>query len=341
MKSPPGQTIRIIVFLLVIISLLALLYRVRTALLPFFLAVLLAYMLNPIVTFCEKRGLSRVQAIVATYALLGAVTAYVLLYIVPGILSQALRLAANIPWYIIRIQQLLAQLETQYSHIIPPAILRETAGRAATRALFSLQQHLTELDLIISWATLIFGNLVSLLLAPLLAAYLLRDGKELRRKLDGLIPGKYRQKLIAVLDDMNEVLSGFLHGYLLVSIIIGVLATLILALLGVRFYLLLGLVAGLTNLIPYFGPFIGAIPAMAVASFTSWNLVLKVAVSYIVLQQFEGMVISPRILGGRTGLHPLAVVFAVMAGGAFLGLPGLLLGVPVAAVIWVVVKHLV
>ncbi len=341
MKKRPGQTARTTIFLLVVMALLALLYLVRTALTPFFLAVLIAYILNPVVTFGEKQGLTRGQAIAVTFTFLGVITTYALLFIVPRVLAETVRLAANIPWYIFRIQQFLAQLESQYSHIIPPAILRETAGRTLSRALLGLQQRLTNLDLIISWATLIFGNLISVLLAPLLAAHLLRDAKELRCKFDALIPGRYRQSLIALLDDVNEVLSGFLHGYLLVSVIIGGAAAAILALLGVRFYLLLGLVAGLTNLIPYFGPFIGAIPAIAVAAFTSWNLVVKVAVSYLLLQQFESLVISPRILGKKTGLHPLAVVFAVMAGGALMGLPGLLLGVPTAAVIRIILKHLV
>ena len=341
MKQQSGQTARIIVFLLVVILLLAMFYWVRTALTPFILAILIAYILNPVVTFCEKRGLTRGQGITITYIVLGIITTYFLLFIVPLILSQAVRLGANIPWYVFRTQQFFAQLEHQYSHIILPRLLQETAGRAWSRALFGLQERLTNLNLILSWITFLFGNLVSVLLAPILAAYILKDARELRRKFDAMIPVKYRQTLIAVLDDINETLSGFMHGYLLVSVIIGASATAILAVLGVRFYLLLGLVAGLTNLIPYFGPFIGAIPAIAVAAFTSWNLVLKVAISYVLLQQFESLVISPRILGNMTGLHPLAVVFAIMAGGTLFGIPGLLLGVPTAAVIRVLLKHLI
>ncbi len=333
------EILRLLISAVLAVLVLYLLYRVRAVLSPFIFAVLLAYLLKPVVRFFE-RWMPRNRAIAFTYILVGTAIALLLLFILPGLLAEMVRLAANIPQYITQVQYYVADLEARYGHMIPPELLTETAGMAVTEALRILEHHLANWEVLVYSILGVLGNLVSIIVAPILAAYLLRDSSQFRSRFYTMLPPRYKTRIIAVLDDCNRVLSGFLHGYLLVSLIVGIMATVILAVLGVRFYLLLGIVAGMTNLIPYFGPFIGAVPAVAMAAFTSWDLVIRVMIGYFILQQLESMVISPRIVGGKTGLHPLLVVLAVMAGGSLMGLPGLILGVPMLAISKVLVEHL-
>lgn len=339
-NSEATQKIKFLFLLGIFFSIIALLLQVREILAPFFLALILAYVLHPVVRFMERRiRLTRQGAIAATYLLLMLAVAVALFFLLPGIIVQIGRLVTSIPHYITVTQEFFIYLEQQYAHIVPPELLHETVGRGVTRALAALEQRLTDVDAIVAVFGKIMGNILYLILTPFLAAYMLRDGDELHRGLYQILPHRYRGKIIAALDDINRVLSGFLHGYLLISIIIGTSAAIMLMLMGVRFYLILGAIAGLTNLIPYFGPFIGAVPAIIVAAFDSWALVLRVMIGYFLLQQLESLVVTPRILGGKTGLHPLVVVFAVISGGSLWGVPGMVLGIPVFAVMKILGGH--
>jgi predicted PurR-regulated permease PerM len=132
-------------------------------------------------------------------------------------------------------------------------------------------------------------------------------------------------------------LGSFIRGYFLVAAIVGGLTAIAMALLGLEFALMLGIFAGLAELIPYFGPVIGAVPAIGLAVLQSKWLAAKVALAFFVIHQLEGNIISPKILGDKVGLHPLMVIFSLMAGGELYGLAGMLLAVPVAAVLRVVV----
>ena len=184
------------------------------------------------------------------------------------------------------------------------------------------------------------GGVLSVVLVPIIAGYLLLDANRVRRTLWSIVPEERAAGVQVLLKELDLVLSGFIRGYLLVALIIGLTSGTLLALLGLRFYPILGLVAGLTNLIPYFGPFIGALPALAVAAFDSPGMVLWVAGAYVIIQQLESLLLSPRIIGSRTGLHPLAVVFAVVGGGSLAGIPGMILGVPILGISRVLGSHL-
>jgi len=138
---------------------------------------------------------------------------------------------------------------------------------------------------------------------------------------------------------VNHVVSGFLRGQLIVSCIVGILVASCLSLLGVKYAIIVGIFAGLADIIPYFGPLISAVPAVALALTVSPWTALWVVILLIAIQQFEGSVLSPKIVGDRVGLHPLTVIFAVLAGGELMGILGMLMAVPVAATVKVVAAH--
>ncbi|MCL6450317.1 MAG: AI-2E family transporter [Acetobacteraceae bacterium] len=186
----------------------------------------------------------------------------------------------------------------------------------------------------------LLSGFVALILGPVVAFYILRDLPRIRERFCALLPPRVRGEVLSLVGDVDQALGGFVRGQLLVASAVGVLAALGLSLLRVRFALVLGLLAGVTDLIPYFGPAVGALVASGVALLQSLPLALEVGALFFAIQQFESAVLSPHVVGSRVGLHPVVVIFALLVGGHFLGFWGLLLAVPVAAVARVLVYHL-
>ena len=140
--------------------------------------------------------------------------------------------------------------------------------------------------------------------------------------------------------DIDRVLIEGIKGSILIAVVVGTLVGLSALILGVKFPLVIGLLAGVTNLIPFFGAFIGAIPAVLIAYSESWLLAVYQTIAIVVIQQIESNIITPRILGGKLGLHPLFIIFALLAGGNLYGIWGILFAVPVAAMIKVSITWL-
>ena len=230
-------------------------------------------------------------------------------------------------------QDTLGELERIYEATAIPTTIREAINHSLEDFLLTLEERLIGfLTGVMVGIGGVFSALFYFILGNILAIYFLHDSKEFYESFEQLLPQRYRPAVLSFANDIDRVVSGFVHGRFIISAVVGVLATLILAILGVRFYLILGLVAGLTNLIPYFGPFIGAVPAVLLASFQSGRLAVQVLIVYLIIQQLDGFILSPRVLSRSTGLHPLAVVFAIMAFGSLFGWWGLFFGVPMGAI---------
>jgi len=178
------------------------------------------------------------------------------------------------------------------------------------------------------------------LITPVLIFYFLKDIEEIKKNFWFLIPNRYHQDLKELLENINQTIMGFLRGQLIVCSFVGLGITLGLYLLDVKFPIILGVIAGVLNVVPYFGPFIGAIPAFSVAAFYSFSLAISVLVLFIVIQQIESSIVSPEVLGEEVGLHPIFILFSILAGGELLGWLGLIIAIPLAAIIKEILKFL-
>lgn len=335
-----GRIFRIIAIAIIAGLLFFVFMQVRQVFTPFIFAGIITYVLNPVVDYASRKGMTRGQAIAATYLMLMVLMVLLAIYVVPVFIVEVNRLVANVPNYVEDIQQAIFEFEGYYARSALPASVRDAINQSIETNLGKIEEHTAAvLTGLVTGVMGFFGGLFNLVLGPVLAAYMLKDFRRFHDVLENAFAPHRRAHVQRFLADINQVLSGFFHGRLIVSVVVGVLTALVLQFMGVRFAMILGVVAGLTNLIPYFGPFIGAIPALVIAGLESWRLFAQVGILYVVVQQLDGFVISPRILGKRTGLHPLAVIFAVMAGGVLFGFWGLFLGVPVAAVIKVCIDH--
>lgn len=303
---------------------------------PFLIAVIVAYILNPLVAVFEKRRVSRGLAILLLYAIFFAFAFLAGVWTIPGLVTELQKLMEMLPEYTEQAQGFIRHLYSDYRRFNLPDSLRLALDEnilLLQRALQSLLERATGVLLGL------FSHFFVLLLVPLLVYYFLRDMEHLKRSLVALFPARYRQRALVAAGEIDAALGAYLRGLLLICFLVGLLTYLGLRLLGVEFALILGIIYGLTNIIPYFGPLIGALPAVFIALLDSPALALKVVGVMVAVQQLDSQLLSPQILGRSLGLHPLVVILALLAGGQLFGLPGLILGVPLAAMLRIVLRH--
>ena len=313
------------------------LWVVRHALYPFVIGLFIAYLLNPAVCYVEKKGIKRVWAIFLIYTLLLTLSIFCGTKLFTLLLRDLESFSKDLPLIVDRIDEFFIQIQSQYQNSALPYSLR----LAIDEALLSMEKDLQEfIGHLVNSVIYLIQNSIGLAISPILAFYLLHDWYEIKEKLLLLIPGRWRTEIILFFKDVDKVLSGIIRGQLTVACIVGIFVTIGLYFLQLKFIFMIGLLAAIFDIIPYFGPIIGAAPAVLLAILQSPWLTAKVILLFVVIQQIEGNIIHPKIIGENIGLHPLSVIFFVFVGGEVAGLAGMLLGVPVAAIAKVFVQHI-
>lgn len=321
---------KILVLAAALILAVAFLLRVRGALTPFYLAFAIAYLGYPFVRTLEARQVPRPCAILLMYAAVAAAGIFFFYAILPSLNRELEQMMELLPEQMRRLESLAAGVLGRVRRLGLPSGLEAVAALAVRRA-----EALVE-GLAAKVAELLVGllsELMSLAIAPFLAYYLLKDLDVLGKAAFSWLPTSARKEAAELLSRIHRAVGGFIRGQLLVSLAVGLLVAAGLSLLGVRYALFLGLVAALFDIIPYFGPILGALPALAVALLSSPLTALWALLLFVAVQQLEGSLLSPKLLGEQVGLHPLTVVFSVLAGGEILGVTGMLLAVPAAATV--------
>lgn len=294
---------------------------------PFVFAIIIAYILNPLVEMLTERKMNRTAAVALIYFILIGSIIVALVYIIPIIILELDKLIDTLPFYTREVQKILANIKTTYLTSLPLAF-QEIIDRNIHRMEELLLAWLQKIaDAIIG----IFSNMLSIILAPILGFYFLRDLNKIKECTILIIPISYRKIVLQWFERFSSTLGRYFRSQLIVSLIIGALTTISMMILGVDFAFLIGLVAGLTNIIPYFGPLIGIMPAVAIALLRYPYKIPWIIVSMLIIHQLESGIISPHIVGEHVGLHPITVILALLTGGTFFGLIGLILAVPTAA----------
>lgn len=313
------------------------LWSVRQVLFPFVLGGLLAYLLAPVVKAVEKLGLSRLPSLVVVYVGLVGLSVLSVTFGYPALVRELTSLLSAIPEYAHKVEAALGQLERQYSNFYLPESLRSVVDQRISLAETGLLRLVHQ-----SADTLmgLMGHLFGLLLAPVLAFYLLKDWELISVGLKSLVPKKIRLDVSDLVRDMDEVVRGFIRGHLVVCALVGGLTALGSYLIGLPFALLVGIFAGVLDIIPFFGPIIGAIPAVALALLQSWQIILYTLFLFVLIQQVESNIITPKILGEAVGLHPIMIIFALLAGGQLWGIIGMVVALPLAAIIRVLARYM-
>ncbi|MBI4692625.1 MAG: AI-2E family transporter [Gammaproteobacteria bacterium] len=319
-----------------------LLYVLAPILTPFLVSALLAYLGDPIVDRLQRLGLPRAGGVVIVFAVMLIAAIVGLLFLLPALQKQIVALIGRLPDFIDWVEQsALPWVTTRFGldpQMIDIAALKEAAtahwreiGNVAKNLLLNLGRS----------GQLIFAWVAYVLLVPVVTFYLMRDWDELVAAVNELLPRRIAPKVAQIAREIDAVLAEFLRGQLTVMLALAVIYASGLWLVGLDLAFVVGAIAGLVSFVPYLGVIVGVILAgvAAVLQFHDLPHLLGVAAVFAVGQTAEGMVLSPLLVGDRIGLHPVAVMFAVMAGGQLFGFFGILLALPVAAVIVVLLRH--
>lgn len=318
------------------------LISIEPVLMPFFVSMVLAYLGDPLADRLEALGMSRRLAVTVVFTVLALLLILVLLLVIPILGRQVAQLVDLMPaaftWVqntlLPKLQDLVGiDLSTDFDKLRQGIMdnLKETGSFAATLLAQVSKSGLA----LVTW-------LGSIALIPVVTFYLLLDWDRMVAKLLNLLPRPWKSTAMQLGRECDEVLSAFLRGQLIVMLCLGVIYAIGLTLFGVRFGLLIGLLSGLASIVPYLGVIVGISVAGLVAFFQFDSLLMLLAVAGVFGfgQVAESVVLQPKLLGDKIGLHPVAVIFAVLAGGQLFGFTGVLLALPVAAMIMVVLRYL-
>lgn len=318
-----------------------LLYLLAPVLTPFIIAALFAYMGDPLVDRLEARKLSRTVSVVIVFVIIFAVVLLIPVVLIPLLEQQVSTLMVKLPGYLDWVQKEIVPRLAQMLGVNPGDLdIRQVqkiamqhwqqAGGVAATVLASAKQS----------GFVMLAFLANLVLVPVVTFYLLRDWDVLLGHIRSLIPKKYLDDVITLTRNSDEVLGAFLRGQITVMFCLGVVYSVGLWIVGVDLSLLIGMIAGVVSFVPYLGFIVGIVLAgiAAFMQFHEFLPLLWVALVFGVGQALEGMLLTPLLVGDKIGLHPVAVIFAVLAGGQLFGFFGVLLALPVAAVIMVLLR---
>ncbi len=332
---------KVLVALLTVLAGLALLWvlwqmirPIQHTLILFGLASVLAFALSGPVNMLALRVHSRLAAIIATYLLVGGGLVGGLVLLAGPFVRDATALIGALPQYAADLQARAPEVQNTLGGYGIQADLDQLKARLTV----AVEQGGTDvLKNLVGTLAEVGGIILDGVLVLVISLYLLIDGPRLRARSLALVPLRHRPKALFLEDHVSRVLGGYLRGQLTLAMIIGVAAGIGTALLGLPYAVVLGVLAGLFELVPMFGPILSVIPAVIIALFMPFPTVIWVLLFFLAVQQLENNVLAPRISGHAVGLHPLGAMFALLAGFQLAGLLGGLFAVPLAGVLWVLV----
>lgn len=313
---------------------------------PFLIGLFIAFVINPFVKvidkkilikiFPDKKKLRLILSILFSYIIVIGLLAIAVFYLIPQITKSITDLAVAIQNFGPTIGRWLEKLQQKFPQLDLNS-LDETVAKAIPSLSSLLQNVVTKLvPGIYGIGRSIVGWLLNIIIAIMISCYMLIDKKRLyismKRIIYAFLSKEKANNLIRTMRECSNIFTGFVVGKTIDSLIIGLLCFIIMSILGLQYTLIISIIVGVTNMIPYFGPFIGAVPGTFILVMVSPKSAIEFIIMIIVLQQFDGLFLGPKILGDSTGLRPLWIIFAITVGGWVAGPIGMFLGVPVVAV---------
>ena len=318
---------------------------------PFILGALLAYVLNPMVhmfyrgigALCErlhfklKHGLHMALSILITYIIVIGFVVLTLLYVFPEIARNLVDFVNYLPTAYNTVLDMLARLQKRFPNL-DISMIRNYLADAMPELASYLQNFATNMvPALYTISMSIVDWVVNLFVTLIVSIYMLYDKRRIMRAswrlIYAFLPKRHIPACQEILAECNRLFSSFVVGKFIDSLIIGILCFILMTILRLPYALLISITVGVTNMIPYFGPFIGAVPGILIILFISPLQALIFTIMILCLQQFDGLILGPKILGDSIGLKPLWIIFAITIGGHLAGLIGMFLGVPVVAIL--------
>jgi predicted PurR-regulated permease PerM len=331
----PGLHLRFWLITLAVVCVL--LYLLRGALLPFVVGMAIAYFLDPAADRLEKWGCSRTLATTIITLAFALIVIALIVLIVPLLSNQVSDLIQNLPSYADALKDALSRVIGALQERLSPdqaANLRDTVAQHIGDALRWLAGLIGSL---LSGGVALAETLSLVFVTPVVTFYLLKDWDRMVSRIDGWLPRDNADVIREQVRLIDQRLAGFVRGQSLVCLSLGCFYAIALSIAGLKFGLVVGLVAGILSFIPYVGTIVGFVLSvgLSLAQSDDWQYHLLIIGIFVIGQIIEGNFLSPKLVGDRVGLHPVWIIFALFAGAALLGFLGMLLAVPVAAMIGV------
>lgn len=322
-----------------LILLLALIWLIKAfggLFMLFTVSVITAYLLQPIIAAFVKSGVTVSVAILVTYAMILTVLLFLIIVAIPELYSECAALFDALPVYYDYVMSLWNHYVagTKFMNLVGSVGLDEKISLLLASWTESFADR--TIDFLSALPRIIFYSI----LVPVVAYYFLRDKEKISDGFLMLFPPSIRVNVLTLWEDIDGVLWGFVKGNLLISLIVGTATAVGLLLLQVEYAAVLGILYGIMDIIPYFGPFLGAVPILVLPLLQGDVNIFLVILLLIVVQQGENIFISPRVLGNSVGLHPVTVIFLVLLGGYLGGILGMVLIIPLSAVMKVLLKFI-
>ena len=316
--------------------------KLESVIMPFAIGGFIAYILHPLVKILQRRKIPCWLSITLIYIGFIAVLILCIMYFVPIVYSNISDLTSNIPRYTSEYKDKFVKLQALINYSTLPDQVKNIIMSQVHGSIAGLQEFfLSFLKKSLGAINGVFSLTLNFVLGLIVGFYILKDLDYFKSKAPLLVPRKWREAAASIIRESNVVLSKFIQGQLLISLIVAVIEIIGLSIAGVKYAFILGLIGGLANIIPYFGPFIGAVPAILIALLDSYWKALFAALVFLIVQQIDNALITPRIMSERVGMHPLMIIFVVLLGGSFFGALGLILAVPVTAVLKIITKRII
>jgi predicted PurR-regulated permease PerM len=319
-----NKAFRYLLFFAVVGATFYFLFLVKEVVFSFLIGGLLAYFLYRPVVWLEKKGIKRLWAILIIYVLSISLVSSALWFAIPKLVDELSSVASMMPQYAFQFDKLINQVNgIQWPEKLDQ-LIEQNVGKIENYIYGSLQGFVSGIYSLLS-------KVLIIIFAPILAFYILKDWEDIRTGFLNILPPVTRREISIMMGQIDQVVIQFTKGYLMISVMIGILIGIAAAIIGVKFALLIGIISAISELVPYFGPLLGGIPAVGLALHESPQTALYMALAIIILQQIESNIITPKIIGDKLDMHPLLVVFALLAGGKLMGIWGLIIAVPLTA----------
>jgi len=334
MERNTTQWLKTLLWMVVGVGLVFLLYALGQIVRLVVIGTMLAYLLDPLARMMETRGVHRTVATVVIFLGLGLVIALLLFFLFPVVVAQLQAIQEGLTLErtraLIRVVEVWLSARLAFLGADPVNLLEQGEG--------FVRDHVADILNYVPGVVSILGDFV---VVPFIMFFMLKDGRSIKKGLINSVPNRYFEFALNVQHKMDVQLGNYLRGQLLAALIVGILSTLALWILDVEYYLVIGVFAGLANLVPYLGPFIGAATAVIVSLFTNEapGQVLLILAAFAGIQLIDNTFTQALIIARNVKLHPVVVLLAVLVGGHFFGFLGLLLAVPVTAVLKVFIQE--
>src|ERR1700730_17614599 len=327
-----------------------LLWLFSGVLLPFAAAVAIGYLLNPLADRLERLGFNRLSATLFIFACFALVIVLIAVFILPVLWRQLTSFIEALPTYATKLEELVSRLSQDYGGVLMNKLgLSNKGGNELASATHDLVAQAAQWaasflnSLLTGGAALI--SLVSLLfVTPVVVFYMLLDWDKMLATIDGLVPLRHRETVRELAREIDRALAGFLRGPAIVCLFLGAWYGIGLSLIGLNFGLLIGITAGILSFIPYVGSLTALVLSSTVAivqDWPQWRLLAMALAVFLIGQFLEGNILSPKLVGESVGLHPVWLIFALLAFGSLFGFTGLITAVPFAAAAGVILRFAV